>query len=313
MATLFEVVFPWGTPAANALADRVLDEIDRLEAQLTVYRSSSEVSRLNCIAARAPVPVEKGLFELLRLCQTISAATGGAFDVTAGPLIKAWGFYRRQGRVPTAEELEKARSSVGMQFVELEPSSLRVRFLRPGMEINLGSVGKGYALDVVARRLVGRPALLQGGTSSVLATEPPPGHPAGWEVGIQSPVRKRRLGTLRLSNRAMAVSGTTVQWFDYNGRRAGHLLDPRSGQPASGTLLAVAVASSAALADALATAFFVLGEEGTRQYCRNHPDVGAILLTESAEDAPVVVNLTEEAWRPAGDDEVYEAHDWAGE
>src|SRR5438876_955540 len=153
MATVFEVLLPYGPADAQAAAEDALGLIDRLEAQLTVYRPASEVSRLNRLAAMAPVPVESGLFDLLTISARLSEETGGAFDITAGPLIKAWGFYRRQGRVPEPDELAEALGSVGMTHVELNSERRSVRFRRRGMEINLGSIGKGYALDRAAVRL----------------------------------------------------------------------------------------------------------------------------------------------------------------
>src|SRR5438093_6184732 len=108
MATVFEIALPFGFADAQAAAGDALDLIDRLEAQLTVYRPTSEVSRLNRVAGMAPVPVETGLFDLLTLSARLSAETDGAFDITAGSLIKAWGFYRRQGRVPEPDELAQA-------------------------------------------------------------------------------------------------------------------------------------------------------------------------------------------------------------
>src|SRR5205807_2397160 len=117
MATVFEVLQPYGPADAQAAAEDALNLIGRLEAQLTVYRPTSEVSRLNRLAALAPVPVEAGLFDLLAFSARLSKETGGAFDITAGPLIKAWGFYRRQGRIPEPVELAEALGRVGMTHV----------------------------------------------------------------------------------------------------------------------------------------------------------------------------------------------------
>ena len=136
MATQFDVILPWGTPRADAAASDALDLVDRLESQLSVYRDNSEISRLNRIAAQAPVPVESRLFALLRFARRISAETGGAFDITAGPLIKAWGFYRRDGRMPSDEELLAAMQTVGMAHVQLKETNHEVRFDRPGVEID---------------------------------------------------------------------------------------------------------------------------------------------------------------------------------
>jgi thiamine biosynthesis lipoprotein len=295
MATQFDVIMPWGAPRADEAASDALDLVDRLEAQLTVYRDSSEISRLNHIAGRAPVPVESRLFALLQLARRISSETGGAFDITAGPLIKAWGFYRRDGRVPSDEELAAAMQTVGMAHVQLNETNHEVRFDRPGVEINLGSIGKGYALDRAAELLRDRwrieSALLDAGTSSVLAIGSPPNEPDGWVVGLKHPWQPRRLARLFLRNRALATSGATHQHFDYNGRKLGHVLDPRTGRPAEGIALAAALAPTAAEADALATTFFVLGIDGTRRYCAEHREVASLLLSDGLDAKLVAINL----------------------
>jgi thiamine biosynthesis lipoprotein len=296
MATVFEVLLPYGPADAQAAAEDALDLIDRLEAQLTVYRPTSEVSRLNRLAELAPVPVEPGLFDLLTFAARLSEETDGAFDITAGPLIKAWGFYRRQGRVPVSDELAEALGRVGMSHVELNAERRSVRFRKRGMEINLGSIGKGYALDRAAVRLWDewsvQSALLHSGSSSVLAIGSPPGEPRGWAVGIKHPWEPaRRLATVRLRGRALATSGATFQNFEYNGRKLGHLLDPRTGWPAERVVLATAFAPTAAEADALATAFYILGGEPTRRYCETHRDVSAVILPNGTDAELEVINL----------------------
>ena len=298
MATTFEVLVPFGTPGALEAADEALDEIDRLEAQLTVYRETSEVSRLNRAAVHAAVPVEEGLFELLELSAGLSAATGGAFDVTAGALVKAWGFYRGPPRVPSDEERRQALARTGAAFLALDPGRRTVRFLRRGVELNLGSIGKGYALDRVAALLRGRGilsnALLHGGHSSVYAVGTEPGEERGWAVALTHPWDLgRRVALVRLRDRALGTSTATFRHLEYNGRKLGHVLDPRTGWPAEGMALASAIAPTAAEADALATAFYVLGVEMARQYCDAHPDVGAVLLPEGA-DAPLRLGLARE-------------------
>jgi thiamine biosynthesis lipoprotein len=308
MATSFEVLVPWGTPDGQAAAEAALDLVDRLEAQLTVYRDASEVSRLNRLAAVRPVPVEAGLFALLQLCERLAADTGGAFDPTSGPLIKAWGFFRRQGRVPADDEIAAARDRVGiLRFVELDVERRTVRFRRAGVEVNFGSIGKGYALDratgMMGSEFGVTSALLHAGGSSVLAVGTPPGDRRGWEVGVRHPWRGGRLGVVRLAGRALATSAATYQHFDYNGRKLGHLLDPRTGRPAEGVASATAIAPTAAEADALATAFYVLGSDAVRDYCAARPDVAAVVLPDAA-DAPLAFNLTAAEFdaTPADDD-----------
>jgi thiamine biosynthesis lipoprotein len=283
MATAFEVILPFGTPDAHLLAVDALDEVDRLEDQLTVYRDTSEVSRLNARAARHPIAVEPRLFDLLALAKRLHEETGGAFDVAVGALIKAWGFYRREGRVPPEPERQAVLGRVGMGHVRLDAERRAVAFDRPGLEINLGSIGKGYALDRAADRLRAggaRDLLIHGGHSSVLARgAEAPGRP-GWSVGLLDPERPGcRRAVLRLCDRGMGTSAITHQHFVHDGRKLGHLLDPRTAWPAEGVLSATATAPTAAEADALATAFFILGPDPARAYCESHPEVGAVLLT----------------------------------
>jgi thiamine biosynthesis lipoprotein len=171
-----------------------------------------------------------------------------------------------------------------------------VRYQQRGVEINLGSIGKGYALDRVGELLRNNWAitsgLLNGGASSILALNAPPSDPRGWMVGIKHPWQPdRRLALVRLRSRAMAASGATYQHFEYNGRKLGHLLDPRSGRPAEAIGLAAAFAPTAAEADALATAFYVLGVEATQRYCERHSEVGAVLLPDGRDAVLEVVNL----------------------
>ena len=306
MATTFEVLLPCGLPQALDAADEALDLIDALEDQLTVFRPESEVSLLNASAASRPIAVEGRLFDLLERAAQLGRDTAGAFDIATGALTKAWGFYRRQGRVPTPAERAEAMARTGMRHVALDREARTVRYLRPGLEINLGGVGKGYALDRVGELLSGEwgigSALVHGGHSSVLALGTPPGQSRGWPVVLKHPWEPgRHLGTVWLRGQALGTSAATFQHFEYNGRKLGHLLDPRRGWPAEGVAQVSVVAPDAALADALSTAFFVLGVEGARRYCQSHPGIGAVILPDGAAE-PVAVGLGAESFsfQPAG-------------
>lgn len=295
MATQFEVVMPWGTPAAADASTAALDLVDQLEDQLSAFRPKSELSRINAIAAHAPVPVESRLFELLALCARLSRETQGAFDITSSPLSRVWGFHDRNGRVPDDLDIATARDLVGMHHVGLDPARRTVRLAKPGVELNLGSIGKGHALDRAAEHLCLRWRqgcfLIEGGSSSVLAVGAPPDDARGWSVGIRHPFDDRQSIRLHLRDRALGVTGTAHQHFDYNGRRLGHVLDPRTGRPCEQMELAVALAPTAAEADALSTAFFVLGADATAQYCREHSRVAALLLPAGPEHNWRMLNL----------------------
>jgi FAD:protein FMN transferase len=155
MATRFEVVLHGeNATALRAAADQAFHEIERLHAQLSLYSPSSEISFINAHAARRPVKVEPGLFRLLQLAQQIHRETGGAFDVTIAPLLRCWGFMGGSGALPRAEDLAEARHRVGMEHVVLDPGEFTIRFTREGMMIDLGSIGKGYALEVATEVLL---------------------------------------------------------------------------------------------------------------------------------------------------------------
>jgi thiamine biosynthesis lipoprotein len=293
MATGFEVVVPFDTPDAVPLAEEAFRLLDALEDQLTVYRTTSEVSRLNRRAPHAPVKVEAGLFGLLQLAARLTAETDGAFDVTAGALIKCWGFYKGPRRVPSEAERLEALRRVGMDKVVLSPESRAVRYKVAGLEVNLGSIGKGYALDAMAE-LLGRryklPAvLLHGGSSSVYAKGDPRGGARGWPVSIRHPWEPgTSLAQVWLRDRALGTSAATFQYLEHQGKKLGHVLDPRTGWPASGLASASVVAPTAAEADALSTGFYVGGLDLARRYCETHPGVGAILLPEGGEEVVVL-------------------------
>ena len=296
MACEFQFLFNAGQyPQATEAAIEALDLVEELEEQMSVFRASSQLSRINRDAAEVAVPVEPRLFEILQLAQRIHAESAGAYDITSTSLWRAWGFARREGRVPTPEQLDEARRYVGGQFVELDAEARTVRFLRPGVELNLGSVGKGYALDRAAERLLAAGVgdfLLHGGQSSVLARgsrhEGAVGD--GWTVGIHDPLRRgRRIGRLRLRDRALGTSGSANQSFRHRGRRYAHIVDPRTGWPAEGVWSATVLAPTAAEADALSTTFFVMGAEAAFRYCLARPDLAAVLVCSSAEGQPPAI------------------------
>jgi thiamine biosynthesis lipoprotein len=298
MATAFEVLLPFGTPIDAA--EGAFDLIDEIEDQLSVFRDHTEISQLNARGFHEAVTLSPDVFKLIQDAAYLSRETEGAFDIATGALIKAWGFYHRQGRMPTVTEQAQAHARSGSRFLSLDETRHTVRFLREGVEINLGGIGKGYALDRVGQILCGewsiRSALVQGGSSSALAIGGLPGDERGWPITLKHPWKPERiLGTLKLKNAALGTSAATFQHFDYNGRRLGHLLDPRTGFPAEGVQQVSVVAPTATQADALSTAFYILGPEATARYCHSHPDVGVILLPADA-DSPLVYNLGHEVF-----------------
>jgi len=285
MATMFELIVPYGTPNALELAEAVFDVIDAVEAELSVYREDSFVSELNRRAFLEAVPLDEPFLTFLKTALRLHRETEGAFDCAIHRLIECWGFFRGPPRVPNPQERQFALSQSGSRWVQLDEERRTVRFLRPHLALNFGSIGKGYALDRAAEliREHGTCALLQGGRSSVLAIGNPPGEPRGWHVAIRHPHQPDQvLAEIHLKDNALGTSAATYRHLEWQGKRLGHILDPRTGWPASGMWSASAIAPTAAEADALATAFFILGVEKTGLFCQTHPQYAAILLPVDA-------------------------------
>ena len=286
MASQFEIRFPGVVPGMASghehdtqLALETLESLESLEEQMSFFRPTSEISRINLLASEGPIEVEPELFQLLCLAKDIWRDTEGAFDITSTPLWQAWGFARRAGSAPTEEQIADALSRVGFQFVELDDQCNTIRFSRPGIQLNLGGIGKGYALDKCVLRLIQGGMdnfLLHAGQSSIFARD-------SWSIGIPHPLKAdRRIAEIRLRNRAIGTSSSRFQSFRHQGKLYGHIIDPRTGRPAEGVLSATVLAVTSALADALSTAFYVLGPEKSLAYCQLHPEVGTVLLTPSS-------------------------------
>ncbi len=278
MATRFEVVLPGDDPVAlRAAGEAALNEIERLENVLSLYRPSSEIAEVNARAGVEPVRVSVPVFRLLEHALAIASDTGGTFDMTIGPLMKCWGLMADTGRVPPAEELAEARARVGWQFIDLDASRFTVRFGRPGMMIDLGAIGKGYAIDCALEQLLEagvRSALIHGGTSSIYGLGHPP-DAAGWTIALRGPGERdgaepgfddqlpsADLPTYRLRDGALSVSAVWGKSFQTADRRYGHVIDPRVGEPAGDAVMAAVALPSTTESDAFSTALLVLGEQG---------------------------------------------------
>lgn len=293
MGTVYSIV-AYAPPSISVetVVERAFAEIDRLDALMSHYRPPSEICAINREAAAGPMPVSAELFALLQEAFRISAETDGAFDVTVGPLMKAWGFFRRSGRIPGEEELAETRPRIGYQRVRLDAAAQTVAFERPGMELDLGAIGKGYAVDraaAVLREHGVRNMLISSGTSSIAALGAPPGE-QGWRIALCDPRNRRKtVRVLRLSNLSISISGGSEQMFVLNGRAYTHLLDPRSGRPVEGMLMTAAIGARNALTDALSTALFVLGVEGSRSFLEGRGGLAALLFRGAGRNVEEIV------------------------
>ena len=298
MATRFEIVLHGERPASlRAAGEEALRLVEQLEAELSLFRAGSEIARLNARAAYEPVRVTPDVFALLQHAQELSEETSGAFDITVAPLVRCWGFMGGEGRLPRPEEVAAARAKVGMRLVELNPVDCTVRFTREGVMLDLGAIGKGYAIERAAevlRELGVTSALLHGGTSSVQAIGRPPGEEC-WKIALETPATKADkpaclLATVELHDEAMSVSGVQEHSFQAGGRTFGHVIDPRTGEPAAGTVLAAVVLPSAAETDALSTALLTLGRAGHDQIARLRPGMRTLVVSEAGGQLSVKAN-----------------------
>lgn len=303
MATEFAVILAKSDSHLVEPAFEALELLDQIEADLTVYREDSEISRINAGAGGEPVPTSESTFQLLKRSIEWSDRTSGAFDVTAGPLVQAWGFTQRRGRKPSTAEVQAAVARVGYQRVKLNDADRTVQLEIPEMEINLGAIGKGFALDELTSELLERGLknfLIHGGGSSVIASgDQVAGGDPGWAVGISHPTKpKTRLAGIRLRDEALSTSGSGKQFFHHRGRRYGHVIDPRTGYPAGELLSLTAVASNATDAEACSTAFFVCGLEAIRKAAKTDTSLPRMIGIQSEErqDSVKVIALSEFDW-----------------
>jgi FAD:protein FMN transferase len=281
MATRFELVLPGDDPVRlRAAGEQALFEIERLETQLSFYRTDSEITWINTRAAAGPVKIEPRLFQLLSRCAELSKKTFGAFDITVGPLMRAWGFAGGEKRVPPADVLEGARSVLGMHNVELSEEDCSIRFKRPGVELDLGGYGKGYAIERatnILRESGITSAMFHGGTSSVFAIGPPPLE-TRWKIALSAPITGFGAPLwIELNNTALSVSAVHGKSFKADGRTYGHVFDPRNGEPVTRARAAAVTGPSPSDCEALSTALLVLGDAWLPEMRSSFPEYQAFV------------------------------------
>lgn len=299
MNTRFELVLH-GAPELflRAAGEEALDEVERIEAQLSLFRPTSEVARINRHAADTPVRVSPPVFALLERARELWIASGGAFDPTVGAGMEFWGFRKHRPPRPATPDVRSPEPKpCGMDLVVLDRSRFEVQFSRRGLQLDLGAIGKGYAVDMAIGRLREAGvdhALLHGGTSSVYGMGiGPAGVP--WKIGIPAgppgaseacgtPIEEEWAATVELADCSLGVSAAWGRSIQSGGRTVGHVLDPRSGEPAREAVLAAVVLPEAVEADALSTALLVLGVAGLPQLGLTRPGLRALVVPSLALD-----------------------------
>ena len=249
----------------EAAVDAAFEEVRRLDDLLSNYKKDSQWSEINRRAAERPVPVSPELFRLLTDCVAYSRASEGAFDITVGPLMKVWGFYKGSGRLPHRAEVAAALTKVGHRHIRLDPRAQTVWFDREGVEMDPGGIGKGLAVDRmvdVLRQKGVRNALVAGAGSSIYGMGAPPGEPRGWRIEIKNPWDTSKTGAeVFLKNMSLSTSGSYEKFFRAEGRTYAHIMDPRTGYPAQGTVAVSVVAPRTIDSEAWTKPYFVNGRQ----------------------------------------------------
>jgi len=246
----------------------VFEEIERIEKTFSRFLASSEIVRINDEASQGPVVTDPEVFNLLVFAKELSEKTEGAFDITIGRLSRAWGFAERRPAIPSPDTLRAAEAAVGWRHLNLDVNWRTVEFLESGMELDLGAIAKGYAVDraLDLLRTLGIEAMIDAGSSSIAANGEY--FSQRWPIGVADPVRVgESLGEVFLGNRALSTSGIREQSFTADGRVYSHLLNPisplshRSAEDSEApqVMQTSILAPDSALADGLSTAMFILG------------------------------------------------------
>ena len=264
--------------AGRALVDQVLDEYRSVDARMSTYRDTSEISAVNAAAALAPVTVDPELFALLERALQLSELSGGAFDITYESVGYLYDFRARQ--YPSEQEIAARLGQIDYRLVRLDPAERSVFFAEPGMRINLGGIAKGHAVEQAAallKRSGIRNALLNaGGDTRVIGDRR--GQP--WIVGIRHPrVAGEVVTRLPLADEAISTSGDYERFFEQDGRRFHHILNPSTGQPTQGVLSATVIGPDATMTDGLSTTVFVLGARAGLELIEGLADYEAVVVT----------------------------------
>ncbi len=317
MLVLFLLAAAWGRPAAGAellrleqsadamgstysvavygedrnqmetAVEAAFDEVRRLDNLLSNYKPDSEWSQVNRSAAEHPVAVSAELYQLLSECLHYSAESEGAFDITVGPLMKVWGFYKGTGRLPHKAEVLAALTRVGYGHVHLDPERLTVSFDREGLELDPGGIGKGYAVDRMVEVLKQKGihiALVSGSGSSIYGLGAPPSEPRGWKITIRDPKSERKtVATVYLKDESLSTSGSYEKFFRAEGKIWAHIMDPRTGYPAPGMLSVSVMAPRTLDSEAWTKPYFING----RQWAARHlqPGFRAFFCEDRTEQA----------------------------
>jgi len=250
--------------------------IAELDSILSDYKPDSELNKL-CVARSAIVG--RDLFRVLAASQKLAAESDGAFDITAGPVIRLWREARKSKTLPDSRAIEAARERTGWRKLTLDPHTRRVTLSQDGMQLDVGGIAKGYVADeaMVVLKRHGIHSALVAASGDIVVSDAPPGK-SGWEVTLELLDGTR---DIQLRNAAVSTAGDTEQFFEIGGKRYSHILNPGTGMPLTARIAVSVVAPTGIEADGLDTTISVLGREKGLPLMKRHPNASAMIVTET--------------------------------
>lgn len=285
MGTLFRIkLYAVDEQQAQRGFRAAFDRIEQLDAILSDYRPNSELNRLSVDAVRSPAKVSGDLFHVVAAAQELAEQTGGAFDITLGPVIRLWRQARKARALPASQALEQARAHCGYRKLKVDFRNQTIEMDQAGMQLDVGGIAKGYTADEALKSLekLGITSALVAASGDLAFSDAPPGK-KGWKVGVDSFDRSDAPFTrvLELSHRAISTSGDTEQYLDIDGQRYSHIVDPRTGLGLTTRTTVTVIAHCGIDADGLATAVSVLGSTRGLAFVESRPGLAALILTRA--------------------------------
>lgn len=286
MGSRFDITIVAGdTVTVEKNINLVIDEIIRIENLISEWKPSSQVSEVNRNAGIKPVKVDKELFDLTKRALFFSEITNGAFDISIAAMDKIWKFDDSMEELPSRESLLKAIEKVGYKNIELNETENTIFLKLPGMKIGFGATGKGYAADqgrLLMQKLNVKAGIVNAsGDMATWGTQP---DNTPWRIGIINPMNaKKSLKILEVNNAAITTSGDYEKYVEFNEKRYSHIINPKTGMPASGLISVTVIGENAETANGLSTSIMLLGHKKGLELLRNFPDYACLILTDKGK------------------------------
>jgi FAD:protein FMN transferase len=294
MGTWAEITLYADRETAEPAMDEIYESLNKINNVCSRFNPQSELSRLNASAAEQPFKCSMLLWDILIESKYFYDLSEGSFDITITPLMKLWGFYQKQNKIPSKKEIKNALTFVGLSKVVFNSENRSVFFKKPGIQIDLGGIAKGFAVDYAYKRIKKyniHSGVINLGGNIRFFPAPPPGKKY-YSAGIRNPFRKTEImdGTLKLLNVSLATSGDYEQFIVLDGKRFAHIINPKTGYPVKDMAAVTIIAPSALACDALSTAVFINGNEFAQEIHKKFPDID-IMTVKGYHKTPTAVKV----------------------